>query len=335
MSDHRLTLDIPDEIIAEILNFVSRYPKYSIVSKRFQNVYKEFYKLYKSPKYLKETYPYYDFDTRMVKYHMVKAALNRNFDDVLVLISTKVKKKYSFNTNLSIRGILAAYALLVLYVYKDVDSNMDRIYYILGKYYNDMVETIEQESKELYADEYAVIERLTTNKVYKYKGPKDRKRIGYKDFGTDSISIKITEYPWDTLTIKIPGYIDIPFPLIISHDKYFDTIYKNNFYHKEYINIIANFSIPTPLIIKRMHQLLDKHNIDLSPTTNITSTKPIYTELFWDTPLFLDLHKKYEIDTVTGIMNQGLMTIESTRVYALVAVGAIPKLYMDMLYNSV
>lgn len=330
MTDYNLSLDIPDEIIAEILNFVSRYPKYSIVSKRFQNVYKQFSQIYKSPKYLRETYPYYDLDLNMVKYHMIKAALNNQFDDLLVLISTKIKRRYSVFTDIYILGVLASHALLTLYAYKDIDSNMDRIYYILGKYYNEMTESLNK-----YSIEFLLIEKLTTNNVHKYSSTNKRK-IGYVDFGPDPISLKLTDYPWDHLTIKVPGYIDIPLPLILSHDKYFDIISKHDYYYGEYIDIVTKFATPTPLIINRIHQILkESKNRDVSIFISMVFVRPIYFELFWNTSLFTDSEKNYKISTITGILKHKNNTLDSSLVYALVVAGAIPKSYMDEIYNSV
>lgn len=135
--------DLPPELIAESMKYISEYPKYKGYTKAIDEVYEKYKNIFKSKSYLEKEYPGYNKTILHTMYQMQRAILkskkeNNRYEDILVMINTipmytdqeNGEWERSFSSNDERRDHIAMYAMMIFYTY-NLD---DLMYYVYDKY---------------------------------------------------------------------------------------------------------------------------------------------------------------------------------------------------------
>lgn len=135
--------DLPPELIAESMKYISEYPKYKGYTKGIDEAYEKYKNVFKSKQYLEKEYLGYNKTILHTMYHMQRAILksnkkNNRYEDILVMINTKPmytnqekgEWKYSFVSDDERKDHIAMYAMMIFYTY-NLD---DLMYYVYDKY---------------------------------------------------------------------------------------------------------------------------------------------------------------------------------------------------------
>lgn len=121
-------MELSPDVLSEILGYVSKYPKYKCVSKRFEKAYEEYDKFGNIHDFVNDRYSGWNKSLRHAMFHMNRAAIHKKWDivtyiyDNMLLNPNKYKSfvdednLYKDNKNTYI-GLLTMYLLMIYNIF--------------------------------------------------------------------------------------------------------------------------------------------------------------------------------------------------------------------------
>lgn len=297
-------MNIPDEIISEIIKFSSPYKeKHERVSKRFKKLISE-YEVGKRDdvlKYLNTNYPNFDRTIEDTFFHMNRAALMKKFDDIYMIrkfiqnvdksyipIRDSISSYYDLNqVNKDVPNTLSMFHVMILHVYNRLNerdslfksiSNFDikRVMHFLPyKYFQHMSllhKWLSDPSSSItsytgYYDSYTIgYARFSSGFKYKLKMGFDEILINVPIDGNKTISLLILEQ------VNIGEYLNMikvqQHP--ISAEGFRNRIIARSLYYI-IVNVFSHELILTPQVVNMAYKI-------------INILKDLYPDVIYDIP---------------------------------------------------